>query len=307
MIAGNRLAVALEMRNRRLLQDPNLGSLRSTQAGISGSLVVKIGPSLSISPAARFDRFLDRERLSLGADMRLRVAGMLTVTGGVSRSHRFPSFAESFGVLSLALPLSTPDPERHDVIAGGLFAGDSGGTYASVSVFHREVSGAIILDSAGTPGDPPLVYTRTGKENRDGVSGAAAVRAGSFLAEFTADYISYGKGTRRRYAPSWNLGGGVYFRDVLIGGHLDLKAGFRGRYFSAYDGEGYSQRYELFLPATYEISPAGSVDFVLFAGIGDAVIHLIWENLLDREYVMTVFYPMDDRAIRFGLTWDFLD
>ena len=68
-----------------------------------------------------------------------------------------------------------------------------------------------------------------------------------------------------------------------------------------------SQRYDLFLPSDSRIPPGGSVDFVLFAGIGDAVIHLIWENLLDRQYVMTTFYPMNDRALRFGLTWEFLD
>ena len=305
-IAGSRLAVALEMRNRRLLQDPNIGTHGSTQAGISGSLALKIGPS-TISPAARFDRYLDLGRLSVGADVRLRIAGILTVTGGFSRSHRFPSFAEAFGVRSLALPLSTPDPERHDVIAGGLFAGDSGGTYASVSVFHREVRGAVILDSAATAGGPPLAYDRRGNEIRSGISAAAALRIGSFLAEFTGDYLAYGEGTRRRYAPGWNLGGGIYIRDRLVGGHLDLKMGFRGRYFSAYDGEGYSQRYELFVPTGFDIPPAETVDFVLFAGIGDAVIHFIWENLLDRHYTMLVLYPMDDRAVRFGLTWNFLD
>ncbi len=306
-IAGARLALSADLRNRRLLGDPNIGSRRSTHSGISGSVAAPVGHALTVTPFARLERFLDRGRLSPGADLRLEIVPGLAVVGGVSRSHRFPSFAEAFGVRSLALPLATPDPERHDLISGGLIAGDSSGSRISIVAFHRKVAGTIVLDSAGPSAGPPLAWGRGGGESRSGISASAGLRLGSFLAEWSADYLSYGGSVSRRHAPAWNIAAGIYLNDHLVGGHLRLKAGFRGRYFSAYDGESLSQRFDLFLPAGSRIAPAGTVDFVLFAGIGDAVIHLIWENLLDRQYVMTTFYPMDDRTFRFGLTWEFLD
>ncbi len=307
VIAGARLALSADLRNRRLLDDPNIGSHRSTQSGIAGSVALPFGGVLTVTPSARLERFLGRGRISPRADLRLEIARGLALTGGVSRSHRFPSFAEAFGVRSLASPLATPDPERHDLVAGGLVFGDSSGNSASIGAFHRKIAGTIVLDTAGTPGDPPLAYGRSGSETRSGISAAASLSLGSFLAEGSADYVSYGGAVSRRHAPAWNITAGIYLNDHLVGGHLRLKAGFRGRYFSAYDGEALSQRYDLFLPAGSRIAPAGTLDLVLFAGIGDAVIHIVWENLLDRQYVMTTFYPMDDRALRFGLTWEFLD
>ncbi len=306
-IAGTRLSLGLDLLNRRLLRDPNIGAHGSTLTGISGTMPIAIGTAFSIVSSARYDRYLDQARVSLGADLRLTVADVFTLRGGFSRSHRHPSFAEAFGVGSLALALPTADPERHDILSGGFIAGDSGAIFASVTVFHREVYDAVILVSSGAPTGPPLAYARSGKEIRTGVSTAAGLRIGPFLAEFTGDYLSYGKNTWRRYAPEWNLSGGIYLRDRMIDGHLDLKAGFRGRYFSIYSGEGYLQRYELFTPTGYDIPSAESVDFVFYAGIGDAVIHFIWENLLDREYTMLVLYPMDDRSFRFGVTWNFLN
>ena len=111
--------------------------------------------ALMVTPSARLERFLDRGRLSPGAHLRLEIVRGLALTGGISRSHRFPSFAEAFGIRSLALPLATPDPERHDLITAGLIAGDSAGGRVSIGVFHRKIAGTIVLDSAGSPGIRP--------------------------------------------------------------------------------------------------------------------------------------------------------
>ena len=59
----------------------------------------------------------------------------------------------------------------------------------------------------------------------------------------------------------------------------------------------------IFPRSGFEIPSAETLDFILFARIGDAVIHLVWENLLNSEYAVTVFYPAADRSFRFGVTW----
>jgi outer membrane cobalamin receptor len=306
-IAWTRVSAVAEFRNRRLLSDPNIGAAQSTQAAASVSVRATPLAFLSIIPAGRYERFLDIDRFSYSAIAEARIAPWLGATGGFSRSFRYPSFAEVRGVAGLAQPLTAADPERHDVASIGISAGDSSGTRASATYFHRGVLDGVILDSSGVADGAPLSYVRTAYETRDGVTLSGSLRVGSFVAEVDAAWLAYGEGSRRRYAPEWDVRGGIYFNDRIVDGHLRLKTGFRGRHFSSYDGEGYGQRYGLFLPSGYEVQPAGVVDFILFAGIGDAVIHLVWENLLGAEYAMTVFYPADDRSFRLGVGWKFLN
>ncbi len=305
-LGAQRVSGGVEIRNRRLLEDPRVGSHRTVQGAVFARLELKPLTSLSLFPGARLDRTMELTRFSTGVDAAFRPVASVTVRGSASRTHRFPSFIEAFGIQSVALPLTVPDAERHDLISGGLTIGDSGGTFFSADVFHRSIANAVTLDSSSGAGQPPLAFRRA-EESRDGVSAVARLVAGSIVAEVNADYLLYGGDVTYRYAPGWSLWSGVYFRDRIVDGHLDLKAGLRGRYFTAYDGGRLSRRYETYIPSDSRVPPAGTIDIVLVAGIGDAFIHFIWENLLDREYFMEVLYPANDRSIRFGVTWSFLD
>jgi len=305
-LGAQRVSGGVEMRNRRLLEDPRVGGHRTVQGALFARLELKPFPSLSLFPGARLDRTMDLTRFSAGVDAAFTPVASVTVRGSASRSHRFPSFIEAFGIQSVALPLTVNDAERHDLLSGGVTIGDSGGTFFSADVFHRSVAGAVTLDSASGTGQPTLAFRRA-EESREGVSAHARLVVGSIMAEADADLLLYGGDVTYRYAPRWSLGSGLYFRDRLVGGHLDLKAGLRGRYFTAYDGGRLSRRYETYIPSDSRVPPAGTIDIVLVAGIGDAFIHFIWENLLDRDYFMEVLYPANDRSIRFGVTWSFLD
>ncbi|HEV8538620.1 MAG TPA: hypothetical protein VGR15_06815, partial [Bacteroidota bacterium] len=56
-----------------------------------------------------------------------------------------------------------------------------------------------------------------------------------------------------------------------------------------------------------DIRSSGILDLILIAHLGNAYLHLVLENLLDKKYVTTTFYPMNERNLRFGVSWDFLD
>jgi hypothetical protein len=70
---------------------------------------------------------------------------------------------------------------------------------------------------------------------------------------------------------------------------------------------------QIFVPGNYsatrddlrESVAGGTIDFILIGHIGKAYVHLIWENLLDRKYVTTYYYPMPERNLRFGISWEF--
>ncbi len=106
--------------------------------------------------------------------------------------------------------------------------------------------------------------------------------------------------------PKLSLSGGIYFWSTLLQEHLELKTGFRGLYRSAQDGELFNPEALAYVSSTgTRVGYASSVDFVLIAHIGDAYIQFIWENPLDIEYFATPFYPEVDRAVRFGISWEF--
>ena len=101
---------------------------------------------------------------------------------------------------------------------------------------------------------------------------------------------------------------GVYFWDTLFSGHLDLKVGLQGRFLSQNRGEEYNPQAMLFVPgAQVTYNMVGSGDLVIMFHIGSAYVHFIWENLVDQKYIVVPFYPMPDRAIKLGISWEFIN
>ena len=80
----------------------------------------------------------------------------------------------------------------------------------------------------------------------------------------------------------------------------------RGSAAAAFTADAFDER-ELLFTSGAAVRPAGSFDIVIIAAIGDATIHLLWENVTNRERLTTYLYPMDGRAFRFGVNWDFLN
>lgn len=56
-----------------------------------------------------------------------------------------------------------------------------------------------------------------------------------------------------------------------------------------------------------DIDQHGSADLFLVGKVGSAYFHILVENLTNQRYMLTPFFPMQDRKIRFGVEWEFLD
>src|SRR5206468_2767141 len=140
-------------------------------------------------------------------------------------------------------------------------------------------------------------------------SGGAALRTGSFFFEGMLQFLErINDDDAALIFPKWTASGGIYYWDRLFDNHLNLKAGIRGKYFSEYIGREFNEQGMVYVPGgqQYPVTATGTIDLVLIARLGDAYIHFIWDNLLDKEYIMTSFYPMKGRAIRVGVSWEFL-
>jgi len=94
---------------------------------------------------------------------------------------------------------------------------------------------------------------------------------------------------------------GIYFKDYLFNDNLDLKAGFIFTYF----GE---QNYNSVSTQINKVPAVSRLDFSLAGEIQKAaIVYFIWENLFDKKYYLTPYYPMPFRNIRFGVAWEFLN
>lgn len=98
--------------------------------------------------------------------------------------------------------------------------------------------------------------------------------------------------------PKYTYRGGVYYRDILFSGNLNLKTGI----VFYYNGERRSKINYSSLPI---VSSNNRFDFTLTGEIQKvAIVYLTWENLFNNQYFIVPYYPMPSRNIRFGIAWE---
>ncbi len=136
-----------------------------------------------------------------------------------------------------------------------------------------------------------------------GAGGNINLRIWKFSVEARASYY-YDVKAKSTYSrlPVYTASGGIYFKSILFNDNLDLKTGFN---FNA----GGEQKYFYIKQHKWIDVPAYiTIDFFAAAEIQKtAFIYFVFENLLNKDYYITPFYPMHERGIRFGAAWEFLN
>ena len=96
---------------------------------------------------------------------------------------------------------------------------------------------------------------------------------------------------------------GIYFKDSLFNSNLDLKTGFVAYYIGKQNIR--------YLPVPHrgilydDVNASLTIDFTVSAEIQKlAIVYFTWENLFDKQYYTTPYYPMLGRNIRFGIAWE---
>jgi hypothetical protein len=122
--------------------------------------------------------------------------------------------------------------------------------------------------------------------------------------------------------PEFTSYGGVYYIDTLFHHNLKLKTGVNYSSIGSRDQTIYD--YEKSITSNIEFdpgsltngssisssqfSPTFQLDFFLAGKIQDrAIIYFVFQNLLNNNYFIVPYYPMQTRQIRFGVAWEFLD
>ena len=301
---------AAELGSRGLISGLPSGQHLERLFAVSGKAVVRPADPLTGTAAVRLDRYLGWTRTSAGGDIAVGLTPWAEIFAGYSSSWRFPTIQELSWRDNVVSGPATLVPERHDLTEVGLRLGTARGSTLSMKYFHRSVKDPIIvLPGKGTYPFPTARYSQPRELLTEGVDAGAAVRIGSFYIEGSGLMVTVKQDSIGELVlPKFSGTGGVYFWDTLFSGHLDLKVGLRGRFLSQNRGEEYNPQAMLFVPgAQVTYNMVGSGDLVIMFHIGSAYVHFIWENLVDQKYIVVPFYPMPDRAIKLGISWEFIN
>ncbi|HTX17496.1 MAG TPA: putative porin [Bacteroidota bacterium] len=297
---------------------PEDGGHKLTKFGANAKEEVTLLNPLTFALFGRVDRYRDQTLPGAGADAQLHFAPEVSLFGGASVSQRTPTLQELYWASDSTF---TPAArlwlrnERHTVIEVGTRFSFGDFLSGSISADHRIIRNPVLVDTVVPPGAAPsgytLVFTQPSSQTYDGLNISMQVEYRHFVAQGNATYMKQPDdirdGQKLTLFPALYLDGSVYYRNILANGKLELKVGFRGRYVSEQTGEGPLDESGLFVPYTLLTSfgPSGTADFFVIGKLGDAYLHLIWENLSGTQYLLTPFYPMYDRNVRLGVSWEF--
>ena len=307
-----RITLGADVQSQTSLVTPSTREERAGLVSTFGKTEIPIIGSLIFSPYARFDSYLGEHPLSYGGDLYIAPYNGLEFFGGYSRSFRFPSFLERHGLDTIITSsLIDGKPERHHLLEAGIRWSISDWLVLHLRSFYRITWNPVAVDRMTSfAGNSAYTYGRHNKRTTEGMTGGISLQTGVLLLEGSVQYVNErDEQMRETTFPTWNLRGGIYYKDNLFHNHLDIKTGIQATAFSSYRGNEFNEQVIDFLPsdAFYNIGSNSIFDLVILAHIGDAYFHIILDNILNTHLVMNNFYPLHDRRLRFGISWEFLD
>ncbi len=254
-----------------------------------------------------------------GSDIRFRPGDLLTLTAGAALMERSATFTEPV-FWGKVMPTILPDKERHLLFEAGVeFDLGHTGT-AKINYGYRTIrnfigiSSGLLVTSGPLSADTlrPWIFLQKSEEEcrLHSLDIAVKLHVAWFTIEGTAGIVRWEKmpAIALDEPPRGYARGGVYYRNRILNDALELQVGVRGQVQGRYYGATVLSR-DLFplVNTSPQLGAASTLDLVLIGHIGDAYIHVLWENVTDVQYFTTPFTPALGRRFRFGVSWEFLN
>ncbi len=308
--AFQQLSIGASIEMRQIEGSPNLGRRRNSLGSLWAKEEIRLSDIVALAGFARYNNFMRQSGLGYGADATINLGGWVSLYGGLSASKRFPGYQELFWSDSTVTRPGSLRSESHRTFElGGIIR--YGNIQAQVSIFHRTVEDPILIKRSSVAYVfPSLEFTNGGKLITNGFEVKLNARFAWLVIEGTGTFVTQqdeNSATLARY-PKISARGGVYYWNRILNDKLNLKIGLKGRFVSSSSGDVFNPEVVAYAPNTGpELGYGSSIDGFLIAGIGSAHIHFMWENLTNSRYYITPYYPVLDRAVRFGISWQFFD
>jgi outer membrane receptor protein involved in Fe transport len=315
------ITAGLFLDDQRVLASDAMGSIATTVLAASLMDEIALGEKSAWAVYGRVDNTLGNLYGGAGTDLQLAAGNVLRFTLGASFMARPPDFTELYWTGNVTSSGLLDDKEQHTLLQAGigLMLGNTGSVALTYSYRTVKNRGLILLRSnfyqPGTESDsvrPALnIIPYTGNSMLHSLDLALDLHFAWFTIEGTAG-IDHWEQNASVYAyneiPNGYARGGLYYRNRILNDELELQVGVRGQVRGRmYGGTVLGEHLLPMLNTKTELGAASTVDLVLIGHIGDAYIHVLWENVTDVKYFTTPFTPALGRRFRFGVSWEFLN
>lgn len=309
--AHQRFNLGANLELRQVEGSPNIGRRRNVIGSIWAKEEFVLSEMVLLAAFGRYDRYLHKHGVGIGADATLKIGEAVSLFGGISRSKRFPTYQELYWNDSTVTRANAIRPETHYTAELGLRLRIVPEIDVRLAYFHRTVNDPIRLRQLGQRVIfPRIEFANGGKLATNGVEMKLLARLWVLTLEGTGMFLLQQdeSGAMLDRSPRLSANGGIYYWQHLFNNNLNLKIGLRGRYLSGSRGEEFNPEVLAYVESIGpRLGYGSSIDGVLIAAIGNAYVQFMWENLTNARYYITPYYPVLDRAIKFGISWQFLD
>lgn len=301
--------------NSPLLEEEAIKSYFSTAAVAEMNFFNK-----SFSPTL-FGKYLNNKNdsyIGLGADFIYEINPSIKLFGGISLFEKPRTIWEERFVLP---SLSFGKQKIFSTEFLGSF--ETSNIKATVGYFNQSTNNALmpaIVKSDLSKKDYAVFYTSKDL-SLQGINLKFDFKIWKILLSSNTSY--YPSETERHdYSlPDVTSQGGIYYIDTLFNNNLELKTGINyysigHRDYSIIDFEKNISTNYIYSTTTQSSSliyasqavPKVQLDFFLSGRIRkSATVYFVFENLFNEQYYIVPFYPKQERGLRFGLAWEFLD
>ncbi len=309
----HRLSGGFTAEVRQVEGSPALGRLKNPLWSAWAMDEVDITSDLRVAAYARSEIFRGEHVAGYGADVSVDLGGGLTFRGGGSLAQRAPTSPELFWSDSTLVRENGITTEKHRLLEGGVeWTSPDRGTLR-LMVAHRTITNPILtMPYDGGSAPFPGVLLLNGHDRVSTLTAELSVQLRFFryiTIEGNGTYMfRQGAGVSTMDYPRFWGDGGIYLAGTFLSEQLDMKAGVHSRIATRHNGFLVSPPSLFTVPNT--LTPLGmgsTLDLVAVAHISSAYVHVLWENVTNTEYFTSPFTPALDRALRFGISWEFLN
>jgi len=168
----------------------------------------------------------------------------------------------------------------------------SSNLFADIKYFKRSGSSAAIPKYNSQ--QPSIV-----SGNLSGIGLRLNINYWKILIETNTSYYFNAEDDKLIDVPELQFVGGVFLNGFFFDDNLFLKAGVQFYY------TGTNNVYSNVWKEIITVEPSNKIDITVAGEIkGVAIVYFGWENLFSNQYFITPYYPMLERNIRFGLSWE---
>lgn len=155
---------------------------------------------------------------------------------------------------------------------------------------------------------------------RSGFNVNLSIKLWKFLLQTNTSFYFNESDNVNRELPAQTSFGGIYYVDTLFNNNLDLKTGLNYKFYgergaAIYDFQKMQTAY--YFTDYSVINPINSrtllqndyqLDLFISGTIRKrAIVYIVFENLLNEQYYIVPYYPMQPSGLRLGVAWEFLD